>query len=124
MQFKEWLGEVYLPTRQKMSTKVLAKSLPTEPTVMEYEFQVLPPMADKAAELRREATKYYRDAKLAAEMSLEAEKYPRSSLASLAKDRCGEELAVMQEAEDLLSIIRERRFDVKKLKFGHTERDT
>jgi len=124
MEFEEWVREVYIPTRQKMSDKVLARELPTESTQQQYEFQVLPAMSDKAATLRREATQYYRKARLHWDLHYVGLSYPKSAISTISKNHCGYELAVMQEAEDLLNIIRERRFDCKKLLFGFTEKDT
>ena len=123
MNFEEWRDQVYLPTREKFS-KTLATELPNDPGRLMRDFEILPAMAFKAAELRRDATQYYREAQLAAEMALVAEKYPRSSLSSLTKPRCGEELAIMTEAEDIQDIIKERRFDTKKLLFRFDEKDS
>lgn len=123
MDFEQWRTTVYMPTREKFS-KILASEIPTDNVKLQEEFHSFPPMSFEASELRRDATQYYREAKLVAELALKAEKYPSSSLYSLAKSRCGLEEAIMHEAEDIQEIIRERRWDVKKILFGFTERDT
>ena len=123
MDFVIWRDTVYKPTRDKFSA-TLATELPDDHGRQQREFEILPPMAFKAAELRRSATMYYREAQLVAEVDLVQKGYPKSSLSSLTKPRCGEELAIMEELEGIQDIIRERRFDIKKLLFGFQEKDS